>query len=147
MKDIINISKIAKVADSIVLTFSVPEDTRFISWSKFNQYMINNVYQIEQLCCILNDEEVDYTISVHSDSKYYTALDVSEIRVGDDVIYNNNKWLGIFTDKKDTTIGFLTEIMINPTGKVVIIPSDNGNEYKFYTSGDKYYYVKPSIEE
>ena len=147
MGDMINISKIAKVADSIVLTFSVPEDTRFISWKKFNRHMINNVYLIEQSCGILDTKEVDYTISVHSDSEYYTALDVSEIRVGDDVIYNRNKWLGIFTDKKDVTIGFLTEIMINPTGKVVIIPSDNGNEYKFYTSGDKYYYVKPSIEE
>lgn len=143
MSDTNDIPKIVKDADSIVLTFAVPEDTQFISWTKFNRYMINNIYLIEKSLDILGNEEVDYTISVHSDSKYYTALDVAEIRVGDDVIYNNNKWLGIFTDKKDTTISFLTEIMINPTGKVVIILSDNGNEYKFYTSEHKYYYVKP----
>ena len=107
MDDINDILKVAKVADSIVLTFSVPKDTRFISWSKFNQYMINNVYLIEKSLDILDNAKVDYTISVHSDSEYYTALDVSEIRVGDDVIYNKNKWLGIFTDKKDKTISFL----------------------------------------
>lgn len=143
MDDINDILKVAKGADSIVLTFSVPKDTRFISWSKFNQYMINNVYLIEKSLDILDNAKVDYTISVNSDSEYYTALDVSEIIVGDDVIYNKNKWLGIFTDKKDKTISFLEEIMIKPTGRVVIIPSDNGNEYKFYTSEHKYYYVKP----
>ena len=148
MKDMIDEYdlEVIKGADTIVLTFTVPEDTRFISWAKFNQYMINYIYQIEQSLDILDNEEVDYTIGIYSDSKYYTALDVLEIRVGDDVIYNNNKWTNVFTDTKGTTFSYLKENMINPMGKVVITPSDNGNEYKFYTSEDKYYYVKPSEE-
>lgn len=147
MKDIINEDglEIIKSADTIVLTFPVPEDTQFISWVKFNQYMINCIYQIEQSLDILNTKETPYTITRDSDGGYYTADDVSELRVGNDIIYNNSNETHI-ASIKGLAFGYIIDRMKNPTGRVVIILSDNGNEYKFYTSKDKYYYVKPSEE-
>lgn len=146
MKDMIDESdlEVIKDADTIVLTFPVPEDTRFISWSKFNQYMINCIYQIEQSLDILNTKEIPYTIE-HSGSSRYTAYDVSELRVGNDVIYNNSNGNRITASMKELAFNYIIKRMNYPTGKVVIILSDNGNEYKFYTSEDKYYHIKPSV--
>lgn len=138
--------ELIKDADTIVVNFPVPEDTQFISWEKFNRYMINSVYTIEQSLDILNTKDMPYIISEHSDSGYYTAHDVSELRIGNDVIYNNSNELHIITSMKELAFNYIIKRLINPTGKVVIILSDSGNEYKFYTSEHRYYHIKPSIE-
>lgn len=146
MKDMIdeNDLEVIKDADSIVLTFPVPEDTQFISWVKFNQHMINYTYQIEHSLDILNTKETPYTITRDSDGEYYTADDVSELIVGNDIIYNNSN--EHIASIKGLAFDYIINRMESPTGKVVIIPSDSGNEYKFYISEYKYYYVRPSEE-
>lgn len=146
MKDMIDEYdlEVIKGADTIVLTFPVPEDTQFISWVKFNRYMINYIYQIEHSLDILNTKEMPYIIE-HSGSSRYTAYDVSELRVGNDVIYNNSNGNRITASIKELAFNYIVDRMSYPTGKVIIILSDNGNEYKFYTSEYKYYHVKPSV--
>lgn len=149
MKDMIDedVLEVIKDADSIVINFPVPEDTQFISWAKFNQYMINYIYQIEHSLDILGTKDMPYTITRDNDGGYYTADDVSELRVGNDVIYNNSNGNHITASIKELAFNYIVDRMSYPTGKVIIIISDNGNEYKFYTSEDKYYYVRPYVEE
>lgn len=136
--------ELIKDADTIVVNFPVPQDTQFISWVKFNQYMINYIYQIENSLDILGTKDMPYTITRGNDGGYYTADDVSELRVGNDVIYNNSN--EHIASIKGIAFDYIINRMESPTGKVVIIPSDSGNEYKFYISEYKYYYVRPSEE-
>lgn len=146
MKDMIDEYdlEVIKSADTIVLTFPVLEDTQFISWAKFNRHMINCIYQVEHSLDILNTKEMPYAIE-YSGSSRYTAYDVSELRVGNDVIYNNSNGNRITASIKELAFNYIADRMSYPTGKVIIILSDNGNEYKFYTSEDKYYHIKPSV--